>query len=146
MEKKDSTRGYILKKAEALPEFDDDPNAPSFGNGGSRGFDGPRSKVLSSKDDAKLFVGGMPYDINDQTLLEIFRKDGYNPVDCMVVKDSDGNSKGFGFAIFSDEREARKACALNGKRVGNRPLNVNMASDKPDRRSSSTRNGRGGRR
>lgn len=84
MENYSHMRGYEIKKAESLPEFDDDPNAPR-----SNGFNrenSNRSVLRANKDDCKVFVGGMPYDVTDTRLMEIFKQDGFSPVDCLVVK------------------------------------------------------------
>jgi len=125
-------RTYTLKKAESLPEFQDDPSSGRGGSGGS--YNNKNSNVVKSKDDVKVFVGGLPYDVSERDLQEFFKKDGYNPVEALVLKDNEGNSKGVGFVIFASGQEAQNATKQNGKKLKGRSLRINMAGDKPGRR------------
>jgi len=79
------TRTYTLKKADALPELEEDGGNARGGNGGGNNFD-RNSKVLKGKDDVKVFVGGLPYDTNEQNLQDFFRKGGVNPADVLVLR------------------------------------------------------------
>jgi len=49
----------------------------------------------------------------------------------VILKDDNGRSKGIGFVLFPDKEAAEKATKMNGKRLGNRNLRINMASAKP---------------
>lgn len=76
----------------------------------------------------KLFVGSLPYSLNDQQLEEIFAEAG-TVVSAKVIIDRDSNrSKGFGFVEMSTEDEAKKAIDLiNNKEVEGRTITVNEA-------------------
>ncbi|MEM6962933.1 MAG: RNA-binding protein [Myxococcota bacterium] len=94
----------------------------------------------------RLFVGGLPWDIGDEELAEIFRpyaKDG-DLQDFKVVTDRDtGRSRGFGFVTFSDENDADEAIEkMNNTEVDGRPLTVNVAKE---RKSGGGRSSHGNR-
>ncbi|MGH7195417.1 MAG: RNA recognition motif domain-containing protein [Candidatus Saccharimonadales bacterium] len=76
----------------------------------------------------KLFVGSLPYALNDDSLGEIFANVG-SVVSAKVIMDREtGRSKGFGFVEMSSEDEAKAAIdQLNGKEVEGRTIVVNMA-------------------
>jgi len=76
----------------------------------------------------KLFVGSLPWEVDDAKLAEIFSQVG-TVVTASVIKDRDsGRSKGYGFVEMSTEEEAQKAVAtLNGSDVSGRQIVVNIA-------------------
>ena len=52
-----------------------------------------------------IFVGRLPSQINDGVLHRLFRAEG-NIISARVIKDFEGNSKGFGFVEFQNPRDA----------------------------------------
>lgn len=76
----------------------------------------------------KLFVGGLPWAVNDDKLKELFEKFG-EIVSAVVITDkTSGRSKGFGFVEFETEDAAKAAMAeMNGKEVEGRKITVNEA-------------------
>ncbi len=82
----------------------------------------------------KLFVGSLPWGVDDARLQEIFSQAG-NVVSAQVVKDRDtGRSRGFGFVEMSTEEEAQAAVKnLNGSDVEDRKIVVNIARPREDR-------------
>jgi len=71
----------------------------------------------------KIFVGGLPQGIDDQTFQEYFEKYG-STTDVVVMKDSaTGNTRGFGFVTYTDTSavdavmENYKDHQINGKWV-----------------------------
>ena len=88
----------------------------------------------------KLYVGNLPYTVDDAQLRDLFDK--YGEIDEMaLIMDRDtGRSKGFAFVTFATQQAAEKALAENGKDVGGRALRVNIAEEKKPR------SGRGGSR
>jgi len=80
----------------------------------------------------KIFVAGLPYDLDDAELEEIFEKFG-KVVSAKVAMDRDtGKSKGFGFVDMPNEVEAKDAIeSLNDISLGKKPLIVKQAEDKP---------------
>ena len=76
----------------------------------------------------KLYVGNLPYSVNDASLQEMFAACG-EVVEAKVITDKfSGRSKGFGFVTMKDDAMAQKAIdEMNGKDIEGRPLTVNVA-------------------
>lgn len=82
----------------------------------------------------KIYVGNLPYSINDESLSSAFG--AYGSVDsAKVIMDRDTNrSKGFGFVEMSTDDEAAEAISsLNGTELDGRQVNVNEAKPKEPR-------------
>ena len=79
----------------------------------------------------KLFVGSLPWAVNDESLKQAFAPYG-NVVSATVVTDRrSGRSKGFGFVEFENDAEAKAAIeALNGSELNGRNIVVNEAKPK----------------
>ncbi|WP_052557155.1 RNA-binding protein [Enhygromyxa salina] len=106
----------------------------------------------------KLFVGGLPWAMDNQRLKEVFAEFG-DVEDARVVLDREtGRSRGFGFVTFATPEAAESAMALNGQDVDGRPIRIDRAQEKqrpgrggggrssgPDRGSSQAGAGRGDR-
>jgi RNA recognition motif-containing protein len=80
----------------------------------------------------KVFVGGLSWNTNDDTLRDAFAQFG-NVDEAKVIQDRDtGRSRGFGFVTFSDSEGAQRAIsAMDGKELDGRTIKVNEAEDKP---------------
>jgi RNA recognition motif-containing protein len=80
---------------------------------------------------SKIYVGNLPYSIDDSNLRENFSAYG-GVVSAKVMMDRDsGRSKGFGFVEMSSGEEAQAAIAgLNGMSVGGRSIVVNISKPK----------------
>lgn len=91
----------------------------------------------------KLFVGGLPFAIDDDGLRQLFAEFG-EIASADVIKDREsGRSKGFGFVEFADDAAAKAAIeAMNGKEVEGRTINVSEARPREER----PRDGGGGGR
>lgn len=79
----------------------------------------------------KLFVAGLPYDLDDAELMEIFEKFG-TVVTARVAMDKEtGKSKGFGFVDMQNADEARDAIEnLKDISLGKKPLVVKEAEER----------------
>jgi RNA recognition motif-containing protein len=79
----------------------------------------------------KLFVAGLPYDLDDAELEEIFEKFG-TVISAKVAMDREtGKSKGFGFVDMPDSTEARDAIEnLKDISLGKKPLVVKEAEER----------------
>ncbi len=75
-----------------------------------------------------LFVGNLPFSVDDTQLKDMFLQAG-SVVSASVIKDKySGKSRGFGFVEMDTEQSAAHAIELlNGTSVEGRPLVVNMA-------------------
>lgn len=76
----------------------------------------------------KLYVGNLPWKIDDRALKELFSSYG-QVEDAIVIKNKfNGRSKGFGFVTFSNDEDGQKAMSeMHEKQVEGRPLTVNQA-------------------
>ena len=94
-------------------------------------------------DNKKLFVGNLPWGINNDSLRELFASVG-EVVEAMVITDRmSGRSKGFGFVTFATEEAAQAAIAqLNEKEIEGRKIIVNVARPREERRDGGFRNDR----
>ena len=92
----------------------------------------------------KLYVGGLPYEVTDQRLEEVFAEHG-TVESARVITDRDtGRSRGFGFVEMESQGEAERAIsALNGTDLEGRTLTVNVAKPR-ENRSGGFGGGRGG--
>lgn len=76
----------------------------------------------------KLFVGSLPWSVNDQTLQQTFETHG-TVVSAKIITDRDtGRSRGFGFVEMENSNDAEKAIkALNNSELDGRNIVVNEA-------------------
>lgn len=82
----------------------------------------------------KLFVGSLPWGVDDQKLNDMFSTFG-QVVSAVVLKDKmTGRSRGFGFVEFQDDAAADEAIKqLNGSDIEGRKIVVNEARPREDR-------------
>lgn len=86
-------------------------------------------------DKNKVFVGSLPWSINNDSLKELFSQYG-EVTEAVVIMDRETQkSKGFGFVTFSTPESAQKALEMSGKEVDGRAIVVNIAKPREERRS-----------
>ncbi|KAK4732854.1 hypothetical protein R3W88_025842 [Solanum pinnatisectum] len=92
----------------------------------------------------KLFVGGLSFGTDDQSLKEAFTSFG-EVVEAKVIMDRDsGKSRGFGFVNFTDSESAQDAMsAMDGQDLNGRNIRVSLAQERAPR-SGGFRSGGGG--
>jgi RNA recognition motif-containing protein len=79
----------------------------------------------------KLFVAGLPYDLYDDELMEIFEKFGTIASAKVTMDKETGKSRGFGFVDMPNDEEAKEAIEhLNDISLGKKPLVVKQADDR----------------
>ena len=79
----------------------------------------------------KLFVAGLPYDLFDEELVEIFEKFGTIASAKVAIDKETGKSRGFAFVEMPNEEEAREAIdGLNDISLGKKPLVVKEADER----------------
>lgn len=94
-----------------------------------------------------IFVAGLPYDLDDAELEEIFEKFGKVNSAKVAMDKETGKSRGFGFVEMPVEAEAKEAIeGLNNISLGKKPLVVKAAEDRPGGSGGSggSRSGGGG--
>jgi len=98
----------------------------------------------------KLYVGNLPFSIDEAKLKALFVTYGEVSEALVVINKFSGRSKGFGFITMADEGAEKAKAELNGKEVEGRKLFVNDATPfdpnkpRPERRSGGFGGGRGG--
>src|SRR5690348_2220260 len=87
----------------------------------------------------RLYVGGLPYQTNENDLIRLFEEVG-EVTSATVIRDRDtGRSKGFGFIDMATSEDGQLAISqLNGSIYGERTLTVNEARERQAVRSRST--------
>ncbi|MBP6890789.1 RNA-binding protein [Candidatus Parcubacteria bacterium] len=76
----------------------------------------------------KLYVGNLPYNVNDNALKQNFEAAGAVVSATVIIDKISGRSKGFGFVEMGSDEEAQKAISMfNGKEMDGRALVVNEA-------------------
>jgi RNA recognition motif-containing protein len=85
-------------------------------------------------DQNKLYVGNLSYDVNNESLTDMFKEFG-EVTEAVVIVDRETNrSKGFGFVTFTKEEDAAKAIKeLDGKELDGRSIKVNVAKPRESR-------------
>jgi len=93
----------------------------------------------------KLYVGNLSYNTHEEDVREAFSKIGEVISATLIVDQTSGRSKGFGFVEMAKDEDAEKAiAAMNGTSFMDRTITVNEARPEPERSGSGGRGGRGG--
>jgi RNA recognition motif-containing protein len=80
---------------------------------------------------AKLFNVGLPKDMQEIRLVELFSAHGVVNTITIVTDKATGASKGYGFVTMNDDAGAQRAiAALNGGSIGGRTISVRFAEGK----------------
>ena len=78
-----------------------------------------------------IFVAGLPYDLDDAELEEIFEKFGTVTSAKVAMDKQTGKSRGFGFVQMPVDAEAKEAIeGLNDISLGKKPLIVKQADER----------------
>ena len=81
-----------------------------------------------------LFVGSLPWSVNDEQLAQIFAEAGTVDSARVITERDSGRSKGFGFVEMASDDEAKKAVEmLNGKEIEGRAITENEARPREER-------------
>ena len=84
----------------------------------------------------KIFVAGLPLDMDDAELEEFFEKFGKVDSVKVALDRQTGKSRGFAFVEMPVSSEAREAIAtLNNLGIGKKVLVVKEATENPEQRS-----------
>jgi RNA recognition motif-containing protein len=79
----------------------------------------------------KLFVAGLPYDMDDAELTEFFDKFGTVTSAKVTMDKETGKSRGFAFVEMPNEAEAREAIeGLNNLGIGKKVMIVKPAEER----------------
>jgi len=76
----------------------------------------------------KIYVGNLPYSVDDGKLKEVFSEFGEISEATVISDKYSGRSKGFGFVTFANEESAQKAVSeMNEKEIDGRAIKVSEA-------------------
>ncbi|KAK9748147.1 hypothetical protein RND81_02G039200 [Saponaria officinalis] len=91
-------------------------------------------QALRCMSSSKLFIGGLPYAVDDSSLRDTFSQYG-EVIEARVIIDREQNrSRGFGFVTFASTEEASSAIqAMDGQDLQGRRVRVNYAADRAPR-------------
>lgn len=91
----------------------------------------PRPRPKPGRSNARLFIGGISWNTNEEELKALFNQVG-TVTDAIIMTDRDtGRSRGFGFVTMSTKDEAMKAIQeLDGAELDGRRIRVNEATDR----------------
>ena len=93
-----------------------------------------------------IYLGNLPYNINEDEIMELFEEYGNVSTVKLITDKFTGKSKGFGFVEMPSDDDAKKAIEeLNGKEVKGRNITVNQAREKTDDNRGGGNRGGGGR-
>ncbi len=81
----------------------------------------------------KLYVGNLPYSVDDTALRALFEPHGAVQSATIVMDRESGRSKGFGFVEMSDADAQGAIQALNGSQQSGRTIRVNEARPRPQK-------------
>ena len=85
----------------------------------------------------KLYVGNLSYSTTEDDLRDAFAKIGEVLSATLIIDQTNGRSKGFGFVEMATDDDAAKAIsALNGTQLFDRTITVNEARPKTERGGS----------
>ncbi|GAB4860586.1 hypothetical protein Ancab_035747 [Ancistrocladus abbreviatus] len=85
-------------------------------------------------EEAKLFVGNLPYDVDSEKLAQIFEPAGVVEISEVIYNRDTDQSRGFGFVTMSTVEEAEKAVEMfNRYDLNGRLLTVNKAAPRGTR-------------
>jgi RNA recognition motif-containing protein len=83
----------------------------------------------------KLFVGGLPYSVQQEEMQQLFAQCG-EVISATIVRDKFTNqSRGFGFVEMATEEQASEAVnKLNGTQMGGRTIVVNESRPRENKK------------
>ena len=81
-----------------------------------------------------IYVGNLSWEATADDLLRLFERFGGVTRAQVVMDRETGRSRGFGFIEIGDEDGHKAIDALNGTDMGGRPLKINEAEARQDRR------------
>lgn len=85
----------------------------------------------------RLYVGGLPYQTNEDDLASLFGQVGTVTSATVITDRETGRSKGFGFVDMNSPEEGQRAIEqLNGMLLGQRTITVNEARERQSGGSS----------
>lgn len=84
-------------------------------------------QAVPKKSGCMIYVSNLTFSVNEQELMEFFKKNNFEPVRARLLYDNDGNSRGFGFVELASEKDVQDAITqLNGKQLQSRKIQLSI--------------------
>jgi polyadenylate-binding protein len=97
-------------------------------------YDERRREKMEKFKNLNLYFKNLDEDVDEEKMREVFKEYG-DITSLVIMKDDQGTSRGFGFVCFATSDDATKCLnEANGKVVGSKPLYVNRAQRREERR------------
>ncbi|KAJ4729340.1 28 kDa ribonucleoprotein, chloroplastic-like [Melia azedarach] len=98
-------------------------------DGGESFGDGNEEDYTEPPEEAKLFVGNLPYDVDSERLAQLFNQAGVVEISEVIYNRETDQSRGFGFVTMNTVEEAEKAVEMFHRYdLSGRLLTVNKAA------------------
>ncbi|XP_073059135.1 28 kDa ribonucleoprotein, chloroplastic-like [Primulina eburnea] len=95
------------------------------------GDSGEDDGYVEPPEEAKVFVGNLPYDVDSEKLAQIFEQSGVVEISEVIYNRDTDQSRGFGFVTMSTVEEAKKAVEMFHRyEINGRLLTVYKAAPK----------------
>lgn len=92
-----------------------------------------------------LFIAGLPFDVDDQELKELFEEFGEVTSAKVILDKETGKSRGFGFVEMPDNSAAEKAIKeISDSELSGRRLTVKVAEERKSNPGAGYRSGNKG--
>jgi len=116
------------------------------GRDSSGGGDRSQSRQTGGRggDENKLYIGNLAYNTTESQLKDFVKQERFSATDVYLVKDQNGESRGFGYAVFGNSGDCNTGLGLNNKSLNGRALRVNNANEKPSGGGGGHSSGGGG--
>ena len=129
--------GVKVAEEEVVASAADDDEGYEGETGDAEEGDGEES-YPEPPEEAKLFVGNLPYDVDSEALAQLFNQAGVVEIAEVIYNRETDQSRGFGFVTMSSVEEAEQAVEkFNRYEINGRFLTVNKAaprgSPRPER-------------
>jgi len=81
------------------------------------------------EDEKKLYVGNLPYELDDEELRKVFEDQGFVVEELFIIKDKvTGQGRGFGFVSLVSKDQVESAISeLNGCKIKEREIKIAKA-------------------
>ncbi|CAL9030911.1 unnamed protein product [Prunus brigantina] len=132
------TSDWAQQEEDSTLTIDQDEGAES----GEEGVFAEREEEANVEppEEAKVFVGNLPYDVDSQKLAELFERAGVVEIAEVIYNRDTEQSRGFGFVTMSTVEEADKAVELFSRYdLNGRLLTVNRAAPRGTRQERAPR-------
>jgi len=121
-------------------------NNNNAGNNNNKKERAPRQQQEKKEGSSSstIYVSNLPFDLTDDSLAEVFRSKGHNPVSARIARRRDDRSKGFGFVEFANQEQQLAALkAVDQTTLVDRVISAKVALKDSETREGGAKQGGG---